>query len=117
MKKQYEAINTKFPYMVHGADYNPEQWKSMPEIWDEGMKLMKQAEMNSATIGVFSWVNLEREEGVFNFDWLDNIIEKLTANGQSFILATPSGARPAWLTQKYPEVSRVEANRVRNFQI
>jgi beta-galactosidase len=30
------------------------------------------------------------------------------------VLATPSGARPAWMSQKYPEVLRVNADRRRN---
>ena len=44
----------------------------------------------------------------------DEIMDKLSANNIYVFLATPSGARPAWLAQKYPEVLRVEANRVRN---
>jgi beta-galactosidase GanA len=30
------------------------------------------------------------------------------------ILATPGGARPAWMAQKYPEVLRMVKNRGRN---
>ncbi len=35
-------------------------------------------------------------------------------DGISVMLATPSAARPAWLSQKYPEVLRVREDRVRN---
>ena len=66
------------------------------------------------SIGIFSWAALEPEEGVFNFEWLDKVINTLYENGINTILATPSGARPAWLSQKYPEVLRVAENRVRN---
>ena len=31
----------RFPHLIHGADYNPEQWE--PEIWDRDMELMQQA--------------------------------------------------------------------------
>ncbi len=34
--------------------------------------------------------------------------------GGRVILATPSGARPAWLAQKYPEVLRVRSDGIRN---
>ncbi|MBE6784382.1 MAG: beta-galactosidase [Ruminococcaceae bacterium] len=103
-----------FDYIIHGGDYNPDQWINTPEIWDEDVRLMKLAHVNSATVGIFSWSMLEPEEGVYNFEWLDRILDKLHENGIDVILATPSGARPAWLAQKYPEVLRVEENGIRN---
>lgn len=108
-------MKTKFfNHIVHGGDYNPDQWLKTPEIIDEDMRLMKLAHINSATVGIFSWSMLEPEEGVYNFQWLDEMMDKLHANGIDVILATPSGARPAWLSQKYPEVLRVEENGIRN---
>ena len=108
-------MNKKFfDHIIHGGDYNPDQWISTPEIWDEDMRLMKLAHVNSATISIFSWSLIEPEEGVYNFGWLDTMMDKLHANGIDVILATPSGARPAWLAQKYPEVLRVEENGIRN---
>ncbi len=103
-----------FGHIIHGGDYNPDQWINSKEIWDEDMRLMKLAHINSATIGIFSWAMLEPEEGKYNFEWLDEIMDKLHENGIKAILATPSGARPAWLAQKYPEVLRVEENGIRN---
>lgn len=105
---------TFFDNIVHGGDYNPDQWIGTPEIWDEDMRLMKLAHINSATVGIFSWAMLEPEEGVYNFEWLDKIMDKLHENGIGVILATPSGARPAWLAKKYPEVLRVEPTGIRN---
>lgn len=108
-------MNKKFfDHIIHGGDYNPDQWINTPEIWDEDMRLMKLAHVNSATISIFSWSLIEPEEGVYNFGWLDTMMDKLHANGIDVILATPSGARPAWLAQKYPEVLRVEENGIRN---
>ncbi|WP_195986715.1 beta-galactosidase [Clostridium sp. D53t1_180928_C8] len=107
MKKVFDGF-------LHGADYNPEQWLDYPEIFEKDIELMKKAKCNVMSIGIFSWVKIEPEEGVFEFDWLDNVINRLYENGIYTILATPSGARPAWLSEKYPEVLRVEANRVRN---
>ncbi len=103
-----------FEHIIHGGDYNPDQWINTPEIWDEDMRLMNLANVNSATVGIFSWSMLEPEEGVYNFEWLDEILDKLHKNGKDVILATPSGARPAWLAQKYPEVLRVNENGIRN---
>lgn len=103
-----------FNEFLHGADYNPEQWLDYPEIFEKDIELMKKAHCNVMSVGIFSWAALEPEEGVFNFEWLDKVISTLYENGISTILATPSGARPAWLSQKYPEVLRVSETRVRN---
>ncbi len=103
-----------FDHIIHGGDYNPDQWINTPEIWDEDMRLMNLAHVNSATVSIFSWSMLEPEEGVYNFEWLDKLLDKLHENGKDVILATPSGARPAWLAQKYPEVLRVEETGIRN---
>ena len=75
---------------------------------------MKLAGVNSMTVGVFSWVSLEPEEGKFTFGWLDDIMDRLAKAGMFAVLATPSGARPAWMSQKYPEVLRVRSDRQRN---
>lgn len=99
--------------LLHGGDYNPEQWLDRPDILVQDIELMKKARVNTVTLGVFSWSVLEPDEGVFNLDWLADIIHNLYANGIRTILATPSAARPAWLAHKYPEVRRVRADRVR----
>ncbi|QOT13585.1 beta-galactosidase [Paenibacillus sp. JNUCC32] len=100
--------------MLHGADYNPEQWLRYPEVLEEDIRLMKLANCNVMSVGIFSWVSLEPEEGVFTFDWLDGVLDRFAANGIYAFLATPSGARPAWMSEKYPEVLRVSERRVRN---
>jgi beta-galactosidase len=113
-KGKFPPISSKLPVMLHGADYNPEQWSSYPEILKEDIRLMKLANCNVMSIGIFSWVKLEPEEGRFNFEWMDRLLETFVENGLSVFLATPSGARPAWLSAKYSEVLRVGSNRNRN---
>lgn len=114
MAKKFSPINEKFPHFYHGCDYNPDQWLKYPSIFEEDIRLMKLAKCNVMSVGIFSWSTLEPEEGVFNFEWLDKIMDKLYENGIYVILATPSGARPAWMSEKYPEVLRVGENRIRN---
>ncbi len=108
-EKKY--LNDTFPHFLHGSDYNPEQWKDRPDILDEDMRLMKLAKMNEMTIGVFSWAELEPEEGVYDFSFMDKAFDMIEANGGKIILATPSGARPRWLAEKYPEVLRTNERR------
>lgn len=100
--------------ILHGGDYNPEQWLEHPEILEQDIAYFKKAHINEVSIGIFSWAMLEPQEGVFCFEWMEEIIEKLYQNGISVILATPSGARPKWLADKYPEVLRVDESRHRN---
>jgi beta-galactosidase len=114
MPDKYPPISDKYPHFLHGGDYNPDQWLETPEVWDEDMRLMKLSGCNAMSVGIFSWSSLEPEEGRYDFGWLDTIMDKLQRNGAFAVLATPSGARPAWMSQKYPEVLRVGANRVRN---
>lgn len=104
----------EFDKLCYGGDYNPEQWLGYDGIWDEDIRLMKTAGINCVSLGIFSWAAIEKEEGVFDFSWLDEIIEKLYTNGIYVILATPSGARPPWLAQKYPEVLRTREDRLKN---
>ncbi|WP_305037451.1 beta-galactosidase [Gracilibacillus salinarum] len=111
---KFKPVSEKIPKMLHGADYNPEQWEKYPEVLEEDIRLMKLANCNVMSVGIFSWAKLEPEEGTFTFDWMDKLLDKFHENGIFAFLATPSGARPAWMSEKYPEVLRVEANRVRN---
>lgn len=103
----------KFTGLLHGADYSPEQWLDRPDILEKDIELMKLTQCNIMSIGMFSWSTLEPEEGKFEFEWLDNVLAKLAENKINVFLATPSAARPAWLSQRYPDVLRVNSQRVK----
>lgn len=111
--KNYGPISSKMPHMIHGADYNPDQWRHVEGIMAEDMRLMKLANCNEMSVGIFSWAALEPEEGKYDFSWLDETMDTLAKNGAVACLATPTGSRPAWMSRKYPEVLRVNENRVR----
>lgn len=100
--------------LLHGGDYNPEQWLKRPDILEKDLDMLEKANCNVVTLGVFSWSTLEPEEGIFHFEWLQEIIDKLYKRGISTILGTPSGARPKWMADKYPEVLRVDETGHRN---
>ena len=103
-------------HLLHGGDYNPDQWLTYPGIIDTDFELFKKAHINSISVGIFAWAALEPEEGRYEFGWLDDIFERAERQGVSVILATPSGAKPNWLGLKYPEVRRVDERRVREPQ-
>ncbi|WP_251548685.1 beta-galactosidase [Neobacillus muris] len=113
MPKNEKTYITNANFMLHGGDYNPDQWLDRPDILADDIKLMQLSHTNTFSVGIFAWSALEPEEGVYNFEWLDKIFEDIYRIGGRVILATPSGARPAWMSQKYPEVLRVNAARVK----
>ena len=39
--------------IAYGGDYNPEQWPE--ETWEEDMRLLKLAHIDTLTLNVFSW--------------------------------------------------------------
>jgi beta-galactosidase len=114
MSKPYPPVNPAFPALWHGGDYNPDQWQDRPEIIDEDFRLFPLAGVNVVSIGIFSWTRLEPEDGRYDFSWLDGLMDRLDRAGMKAILATPSGAKPAWMSQKYPEILRCGPDRVRD---
>jgi beta-galactosidase len=96
---------------LHGGDYNPDQWLNYPDILKKDLELMEKAHVNTFSLGIFAWSTLEPEEGVFQFEWLDKIMDDIAEKKGNVILATPSGARPAWMSKKYPEVLRTNERR------
>ena len=73
-------------------------------MWDDDVRLMKKAGVNLVSVGIFSWAKIETSEGVYDFDWLDRIINKLGEAGIAVDLASATASPPMWLTQAHPEV-------------
>lgn len=99
---------------LFGGDYNPEQWPE--DTWQEDIDKLKQANINVATINVFSWALLEPRENNFNFEQLDRIIALLVRNRIKIVLATSTAAMPAWLVQNYPSAARVDVHGIQQKQ-
>lgn len=95
-----------FGRILYGGDYNPNQWPK--EIWDQDMVYFRDAHINSATINVFSWAKIQPSEEEYYFDELDEIVDMLSKENYDIVLATSTGAMPAWMYKKYPEVGRVD---------
>lgn len=99
-------INNVLPKIWYGGDYNPEQWDN--KIWDEDIRLFKLADIDVATLNVFSWALNQPSEATYNFAHLDETIDRLYNNGIYVCLATSTAAHPAWMARKYPDVLRVD---------
>lgn len=114
MQTERKILFPQVGELLHGGDYNPEQWLDREDILEEDIRMMKKAHINVVTLGVFAWSVYEPREGEFHFEWLEKIMDRLYENGIYTILATPTGARPTWLDEKYPEAMRVTRDGVRN---
>ena len=90
----------------YGGDYNPEQWPE--EVWQEDMRLFKLAGIDTVTLNVFSWASIQPSEDTYDFDRLDKIIKLVTDNDMKICLATSTGAHPAWMATRYPEILRTD---------
>jgi beta-galactosidase len=89
-----------------GCDYNPEQWPE--QVWAEDAKLMQEAGVGFATVGVFSWALLQPGPDTFRFEWLDRVLDLLQASGVAVDLATATASPPAWLARAHPETLVVD---------
>src|SRR5215471_2711446 len=99
------------PHLAYGGDYNPEQWPE--DVWVEDVRLMREAGVNLVTVGVFAWSWLEPRPGVFEFAWLDRVLELLHGGGISVDLATATASPPPWLAHQHPETLPVLADGTR----
>ncbi|MDO4283771.1 MAG: beta-galactosidase [Eubacteriales bacterium] len=96
----------KFKRILYGGDYNPNQWPE--EVWAEDMRIFRNAHINSATVNVFSWAKIQPSEERYEFGELDRIIDMLSRENYDIVLATSTGALPAWMAKRYPEVERTD---------
>lgn len=92
--------------IAYGGDYNPEQWPE--ETWEEDMRLLKLAHIDTLTLNVFSWAALQPSEEEYCFEKLDKIMELAKKHHMKVCLATSTSAHPAWMARKYPEVLRTD---------
>jgi beta-galactosidase len=101
----------RLPHIAYGGDYNPDQWPE--EVWEEDVRLMQESGVNMVSLGIFSWSRLEPQQGRFDFDWLDRIMDMLHEGGVRVDLATATASPPPWLSHAHPEMLPVTADGVR----
>ena len=88
-----------------GVPYYPEHWSEKEREKDP--ELMKNAGVNVVRMGEFAWDMMEPSEGVFDFSFFDDQVDRLGAAGIKTFFCTPTAAPPRWLSEKHPEILRV----------
>ncbi len=107
--KTRQFLYPGFRTFAHGGDYNPDQWMDRyPEVIDRDLELMDLSGCNTFSVGIFAWARYEPREGEYHFDWMRDLLDRLHAAGKHAVLATPSGSKPAWMSETYPEIRRVD---------
>ncbi|MFI1095399.1 beta-galactosidase [Streptomyces sp. NPDC020917] len=94
------------PKIPFGGDYNPEQWP--PEVGKDDHRLFDAARIDTLTVGVFTWALTQPAEDVYDFTTLERIVAEAGERGRRIVLATGTGAHPAWLARAHPEVTRTD---------
>lgn len=102
------TYSDKAEKILYGGDYNPEQWEE--SVWEEDMRLFALAGIDIVTLNVFNWAALQKDEESYSFDRLDKIMDLVKKNGLKVCLATSTGAHPAWMAKRYPDILRTEAD-------
>ena len=95
-------MRSQFKRILYGGDYNPEQWSR--ETWDEDMRILKNARINSASVNVHSWAKLQPSEEIYDFSELDEIVDMLSKENYDIVLGSSTTAVPKWMAKRYPEV-------------
>ncbi|MFI6405175.1 beta-galactosidase [Streptomyces sp. NPDC050548] len=97
--------------LAFGGDYNPEQWPR--EVWEEDVRLMREAGVTAVSLGVFSWARMEPRPGEYDWEWLDTVIGLLHGAGIAVNLGTPTVVPPAWFYRAHPDALPVTREGVR----
>ncbi|ROP48166.1 MULTISPECIES: beta-galactosidase [unclassified Rathayibacter] len=71
----------------------------------EDFRLMKAAGFTIVRVGESVWSTWEPENGVFELDWLQPVLDAAHEHGIAVVLGTPTYAAPMWLARLYPEIN------------
>ena len=92
--------------MYYGVAYYPEH-KTVEELKHD-LALLIESGINTVRMGEFAWCRMEPREGVYDFEWLMRVVERLGEAGIKSIICTPTACPPAWLVSAHPEVLYVD---------
>jgi beta-galactosidase len=74
-------------------------------LLDADLDLMAAAGFTVIRVGESVWSTWEPENGQFNLDWLQPVLDGAHQRGIGVILGTPTYAVPPWLARQYPEIA------------
>ncbi|NIK61156.1 beta-galactosidase [Kribbella shirazensis] len=72
---------------------------------NQDLDLMAAARFSVIRVGESVWSTWEPENGRFDVDWLQPVLDGAQARGIAVVLGTPTYAVPPWLARLYPEIT------------
>lgn len=85
-----------------GAYYYPEHWDESQ--WERDLKQMRELGFEFTHFAEFAWAQLEPQEGVYDFSWLDRAVALAAKYDLKVVMCTSTATPPVWLSRKYPEI-------------
>ena len=89
--------------VLFGAAYYHE-YQPSPRL-DTDLDLMAEAAFSVIRVGESVWTTWEPEDGHFDLEWLQPVLDGAQQRGIRVILGTPTYAAPPWLARRYPEIA------------
>jgi beta-galactosidase len=69
------------------------------------LDLMRDARFSVIRVGESVWSTWEPENGRFDLEWLEPVLDGAAERGISVLIGTPTYAVPPWLVRLYPEIA------------
>jgi beta-galactosidase len=91
-----------------GAAYYAE-YQHRPDL-EADFELMAKAGFSVIRVGESVWSTWEPEDGRFELDWLEPVLDAARRRDIGVILGTPTYAVPMWLARRYPEIAAETAS-------
>ncbi len=88
-----------------GAYYYPEHWDESQ--WERDIKKMAEMGFEYTHFAEFAWAQLEPQEGVYDFEWLDRAVDLAAKYNLKVIMCTSTATPPVWLVRKYPDILKM----------
>lgn len=85
-----------------GAYYYPEHWEESQ--WERDLKQMHELGFEFTHFAEFAWAQLDPQEGVYDFSWLDRAVALAAKYDLKVVMCTSTATPPVWLSRKYPEI-------------
>ena len=85
-----------------GAYYYQEHWDESQ--WERDLKQMHELGFEFTHFAEFAWAQLEPQEGVYDFSWLDRAVALAAKYDLKVVMCTSTATPPVWLSRKYPEI-------------
>ncbi|MGH9501407.1 MAG: beta-galactosidase [Terriglobales bacterium] len=93
------------PDVLYGAAYYNEYMPAdlQPGRLEKDVALMHEAGISVVRMGESTWSLWEPSDGVFDYAWMDRVVDAMGKAGIKVIMGTPTYSMPTWMAKAHPE--------------